>query len=134
MRRARVIAMPVAALVAVALLGGCSSSGPKANDLAAQDRLVVTANRLESIRVAAVEQRLARERQAYELAAREVPPTTEPPTPEILRVLGFTIDDLCAPIPRTGGRSQRREERMSERRRRQALYYLNLSCPPSPTR
>lgn len=134
MRRRRVLAMLVAALVSVALLGGCGDSGPKAEDLAAQDRLVTAANRLAAIRTAAVEQRLARERHAYSLAAMEAPPTTEPPTPAVLRLLGITIDDLCAPIAHTGGRTQRREQRMLERRRKQALYYLNLSCPPSPTR
>ena len=81
---------------------------------------------------AAVEQRLAASgtRTRSRRPRRRPPPS--PPTPAVLRLLGFTIDDLCAPFPRTGDRSQRREQRMLERRRKLALYYLNLLVPAEP--
>lgn len=137
-RRARfvagAIALLTAVIVAVALVGGFSGGAPK-QDLAAQDQAVALSNQLAAIQGqhAAAQRQLAQARRAVARAQAASVATTRsssrvsPPRGQQVKTFG---DTLCAPTrPRTGTGPQRRAQRALELRRKQALYYLNLSCP-----
>jgi hypothetical protein len=139
--RYRAIAFGVAALLMIALLGGCGG-GSSEPSLGAQDQLVGLSNQLAVIhsQYAATQRRLARARRAV---ARVRATAVEPRGIETVTVTRvrrpkrgvrstvLSVDTLCSPIRVHGGsKPQRRALQQLERRRRQALYFLNLSCPP----
>jgi hypothetical protein len=137
--RYRAITAAVAALVMIALLSGCGGSSSKPS-LAQQDRLVGLSNQLAVIhsQYSATQRRLARARRAV---ARVRATAVEPRRTETLSVTVrpnrkarstvLSVDTFCSPIRVHGGSGpQRRALRLLERRRRRALYFLNLSCPP----
>jgi hypothetical protein len=129
-RTNRAPALLIAALMTVTLLGGCSTDDSKP-DLAAQDKLVQLGNRLAAAhaRVAQARRLVARQRRAAVLLTQQ---RTRVVIPAARRVgqSGFSLDRICAPIPRGGRRASRLAARQRERQRKRALYYLNLSCPP----
>jgi hypothetical protein len=128
------IALVATAIVGVALVGGFSGGAPK-QDLAAQDQAVALSNRLATIQEqhAAAQRQLAQTRRAVDrartasvVATRRVSAVT---VPHGQRTNTFA-DTLCTPTrARAGTGAQRRAQRALELRRKQALYYLNLSCP-----
>ena len=153
MMRLRAIAIVVAALLTVTLVGGCSGSSSKPS-LAEQDRMVELSNQLEAVhsqyeatqrRLAQARRAVSRVRSAAVLETRTVTrpaPTTSTTTPPsnplnpVQRVKPapqspvLTIDNLCRADPAACDVGpQRKAQRELERRRRRALYYLNLSCP-----
>ena len=138
----RAITVVVAVLTMAALVGGCGGGSSKPS-LATQDQLVGLSNQLAAIhsQYAATQRRLAQARQAVarvrstklvapqgssEVTVTRVGGGKRSPRSSVL-----TLDTLCAPI-RTHASTgpQRRAQQLLERRRRQALYFLNLSCPP----
>jgi len=129
----RTVALAIAAIAMVVFVGGCGTDSTKA-DLAAQDKAVQLGNQLAAIhrRVAQAQRLVAqRRRQSARLqtyrAARPAPPRIQ-----VVRSAGFSLDSLCAPVrPRGNARLARQLRKQRERARRQALYQLNLSCPPS---
>ena len=128
------IALLTTVIVAVALVGGFSSGTPK-QDLAAQDQAVALSNRLGAIQRqhAAAQRQLVQTRrevaraQAASLATTRSSARVSAPRGQHAKTF---VDQLCAPTrPRAATGPQRRAQRALELRRKQALYYLNLSCP-----
>jgi len=131
------------ALVAVLLVAGCGSTGASKQTLAAQDHLVQLSNRLEAIhshylatqrRLALARRAVARVRRGPGPARRETAATTTVAraTQSSQPGSGFemSIVHLCDPIRLKGAKGLRRHAlQVLAARRRQALYYLNLSCP-----
>ena len=109
------------------LFGGCGSDGSQP-DLAAQDKQVQLANRLAAAhaRVAEARRLVARERQATAQLNRR---RLHASSPRAAVQAGLSLDRLCAPIPRGGGKASQLAARQRERQRRRTLYFLNLSCP-----
>ena len=132
------------ALVAVLLVAGCGSTGASKQTLAAQDHLVQLSNRLEALHshYLATQRRLALARRAVARVRRGPVPArrkTSAATTAAARASqpvrqgnGFemSIVHLCDPIRLKGAKGPRRHALQAlAARRRQALYYLNLSCP-----
>jgi len=141
-RRIRPITVVITALLLIALVGGCGG-GSSEPTLAAQDQLVGLSNQLSAVRsqYVAAQRRLAQAQRAVaRVRASDVtaPPGTSRvtvtrvnPPKRGARSSVLSIDNLCSPIRgRAATGPQRRAQQLRERRRRQALYYLNLSCPP----
>jgi len=140
-----VSAVLLAVLIAAALGGACGGGGAapgsvasaKTQDahdralntqfqkLALQDKAVEGTSRLsaEQTRVALNRRRLVEAiRRRWEQRGIAVPTAR--------RVVRQSSIDICAPIgPRGGTLEQRIARRVRELQRKQALYYLNLSCP-----
>jgi hypothetical protein len=126
----------------IALVGGCGGGSSKPA-LATQDHLVALSNQLSAIhsQYLAAQRRLAKAQRAVaRVRANTVTVTPSTSRVTVTRVSPLkpparssvlTIDNLCAPIrTHAANGPQRRAQQLRERRRRQALYYLNLSCPP----
>jgi hypothetical protein len=141
-RALRAITVVVAVLTMAALVGGCGGGSSKPS-LAAQDQLVGLSNQLAVIhsQYAATQRRLARARRAVArvrsttlVATRSSSSVTVTAVGDVKRSPRPTVlsaDTLCTPIrPRASTGPQRRAQQLLERRRRRALYFLNLSCPP----
>ena len=128
-RRGGALALVVAALLLVALLGSCSTDN-SASDLAAQDKQVQLGNRLAAVHARVVQARrlVARQRRIAALLERRQRPAATPPVRSAVQS-SVSLDRLCAPIPRGLGKASRLAARERERQRKRALYYLNLSCP-----
>jgi hypothetical protein len=135
-RRRGLATLFVAVLLMVALVGGCGASSPKP-DLAAQDRLVQLSNRLAAVRAqyVAAQRRLAQARRAVARVRSGAAPS-KPAAPRgivtardrVLPSLDFSRGTFCAPLGSRAKGAQGRALRALALRRRQALYYLNLSC------
>ena len=135
MRRGRALALLLVAILMVGSLGACNT-GDSERDLAAQDKLVQLGNRLAAThaRIAQARRLVARERRvAALLAARRQGLRRQPPRPARVVQTGFSFEKLCGRIPRGRDREARVAARQLERQRKEALYYLNLSCPPVRT-
>jgi len=148
MGRSRMIAVFVAAILTFSLVGGCGSKpnvatqkteqvaqATQAKVLAAQHfrtQVAAAMKRAAAQRLArqrqAAAQRLARQRQAAAISAAIQTKTVD--VSRVLQYFGISLDNLCGPIgPNGGGKAQRQARQLLARRRKQALYYLNLSCP-----
>ena len=129
------IATTIAALVMVTLAAGCGGGSSKPT-LAEQDRVMVLANQLD-----AAHARYAAEQRALAQARREVARLRAATAVETRRGASANgagtkagksdalFNSLCGPLPKATTAPQRRAQRMLLRRRKQALYFLNLSCP-----
>ncbi len=93
---------------------------------AAQQRQAAAQRRAAQQRRAAA-QRLARQLQAQAISAAIQSKTVH--VSQVLQYFGFSPYDLCSIGPNGGGKAQRQARRLRELRRKQALRYLNLSCP-----
>jgi len=120
------------ALLALGALDACSSSGGGDADVAKQDRKIEQTNRAAARYAAAIKAALrkkwrarARERARLERAhARR-----DARAGAVVRSSARATGDVCAPIRRRfPGRAGRADQRARRQRRRQVLYYLNLSC------
>jgi len=139
-RGVRAVTIGVAALSMVALVGGCGGGSSKTT-LAAQDQLVQLSNQLAQIhsQYAAAQRRLTQARRAVARvrntgvvetrSAAGVAATSVTTPKRARRSFVLTIDTLCSPVRfRAAKGPERRALQLLERRRRQALYELNLSC------
>jgi hypothetical protein len=131
----RAIAMTIAALVMVTLAAGCSGGSSKPT-LAEQDRIVELANQLDAARARyAAEQRALAQarREVARLRAATVVETRSGPHGSAAGTKtgksNASFDSLCGPLPPVTTAAQRRAQKLLLRRRKQALYFLNLSCP-----
>jgi hypothetical protein len=129
-RRGRAPALVVAAVMTAALLGGCGTDTSQ-RDLAAQDKLVQLGNRLATAHARVVQARrlVARQRLAAARVERQQARAGRPAVRPVVQS-GFSLEELCAPIERSGSQQARQAARRREKQRKRALYYLNLSCPP----
>jgi len=151
------IAALVAAIMTVSLFAGCGSKPDLATQNKAQVAQAKQAKvgavqefrkQVTAAMKTAAAQRLARQRQAAAQLARQrraaaqlarqrqaeaISAAIQAKTGDVSQVLqyfGISPDDLCGPIgPNGGGKAQRQARQLLSRRRKQALYYLNLSCP-----
>ena len=134
-RRPRSIALAIAAIALVVLVGGCGTDAT--SELAPQDKAVQLGNQLAAIhrRVAEAQRLVARQRRnALRLDALQRRRVVTHPAQavRVVRSTAFSLDTLCGPAkPRGNSRTARQLRRQHERARRQALYFLNLSCPPT---
>jgi len=97
-----------------------------AQRLAQQRRAALQRRLAQQHRAAA--QRLARQRQARAISAAIQSKTAH--VSQVLQYFGLSPFDLCGPIgPNGGGTAQRRARQLLQLRRKQALRFLNLSCP-----
>jgi hypothetical protein len=135
-RMMRFLALSIAAMALVVFVGGCGGDTGTPSDLAAQDKAVQLGNQLQAMhRRVAQAQRLVtkqRKRAARLAALQRRPQATAKPRIQVIRTAGFSLDSLCGPAkPRGNSDAARRLRNQHERARRQALYNLNLSCPPT---
>ena len=133
--RRRAIALMIAALVMVTLAAGCGGGSSKPT-LAEQDRVMLLANQLDAAhaRYAAQKRALAQARRevARLRAATAVETRSGPSTNAAATRAGkpdALFNSLCGPLPKAATGPQRRAQKLLLRRRKQALYFLNLSCP-----
>jgi hypothetical protein len=131
----RAIAMTIAALVTGMLAAGCGGGSSKPTP-AEQDRVMVLANQLDAAhaRYAAEQRALAQARR--EVARLRASTAVERRSGPSANAAGTKagkadamFDSLCGPLPKATTAPQRRAQRMLLRRRKQALYFLNLACP-----
>ena len=157
--RIRPIALLVVAILTVSLVGSCGSSPDLAAQRTVQVAQAkqgearaaqefrhqvaaamkrAAAQRLARQRHAAAQRRAAQQRRAAaqrlarQLQAQAISAAIQSKTVHVSQVLqyfGFSPYDLCSIGPNGGGKAQRQARRVRELRRKQALRYLNLSCP-----
>jgi hypothetical protein len=119
------------ALLALGALAACSSSDGGEADVAKQDRKIEQANQAASRYAAGIKAAL---RQKWRARARararaRLERAHARRQRAVVRSSPRTTGDICAPIRRRfPGRAGRAERRARRLRRRQVLYYLNLSC------
>ena len=133
--RNRLLVLLVATFATVAVIGGCGSKP----DLATQQQApaarpqpdntaTLRAQIAAAMKKRAAAQRIARQRQAEAISAAIQTKIAD--VAQVLQYFGISADDLCGPIgPNGAGKAQRQARQLLARRRKQALYYLNLSCP-----
>lgn len=134
-RPVRVGAWMVTALLALGALTACGSSDLSEAQIAKQDRQVVQASRAQAQYEAAIKAAMrkrwrarAREQARLSREHAQARAVTRP------AVTGSGGGDLCGPIrKRYPGRAGQIDQDFRRRRRRQALYYLNLRCPARGT-
>ncbi len=138
----RAAALVLAALVALVVLGACSSSDGGKADVAKQDRAVEQANKAATQYEKKIKAALRRKWRAQALDrarrarahARRRAANLGRQTRVVVRPQG-TIDptgtgDICGPIrKRFPGRAGRADRQARALLRMQALDYLNLRCP-----
>ena len=131
----RVVAVGLAVIVMGGALGACGSDGPSKEEVAAQDRDVAAANKLDAANEAKLKAALRvkwqKRAEARRLAAARSYRARTAARPRVI-VGGESVSsvDVCAPVrARFGGRSSRAERRWRRMQRQRALSYLNLSCP-----
>ena len=127
--------MAIAAMTMVMLAAGCGGGSSKPT-LAEQDRVMLLADQLDAAhaRYAAEQHALAQARRevARLRAATAVETRGGPPANAAGTRSGKAdalFNSLCGPLPKATTAPQRRAQRLLLRRRKQALYFLNLSCP-----
>jgi hypothetical protein len=134
-RGTRLLAGGLAVMVMSTALGACSSDGPSRAEVAAEDRDVVAANKLDKANVAKLKaalrvkwQKRARARRAAAARRYRARAATRP---RRVVVGGQSVSsvDFCAPIKRRfGGKAGRAERNWRRMQRKRALFYLNLHC------
>jgi len=153
MGRNRLLVLLVATFAAFALVGGCGSKpglaiqqqAPTARarqgntttfraQVAADMKKRAAAHLARQRQTAA--ERITRQRQAEAISAAIQTKTAD--VAQVLQYFGISPDDLCGPIgPNGAGKAQGQARQLLERRRKQALYYLNLpalrSSPERPS-
>ena len=134
-RGARLVAAGLVVLVMGGALGACGSDGPSQAEVAAQDREVAAATKLDNANQAKLKaalrekwQKRARIRRA--VAARRYRAAVAARRRVIVGGARVSSVDVCAPIrARFGGRSGRADRQWRRMQRQRALDFLNLHCP-----
>lgn len=135
-RGARILAVGLAAIVMGGALGACGSDGPSKADVAAQDREVVAANKVQQQNLEKLKAALrvkwrarARARRAAAAAALRARPRPAPARTVIVGGTRVSTFDVCAPIRRRfPGRAGKADRQWRLMQRRRALQFLNLHC------
>ncbi len=128
----RSCALLLTGLLALGALAACSSSDGGEAEVAKQDRKIEQANHAAAQYAAAIKAALRKKWRARARARARLERAHARRHAQARAVAGSparATGDICAPIRRRfPGRAGRAEQRARRLRRRQVLYYLNLSC------